>query len=381
MIDDGRTCACTTSLISPLVRPSNVVGLTRPPRSTIAKIVGCLLRRSYAVPARVWLARGLPHLAFKLLSADAAAGRGHEEDRPKPELQAGRAFGEDRSSGRVDLRWPNGPVCPRCGCVEYSYLTTRRVWKCKGCNKQYSVKLGTIFEDSKLGLDKWLPAVWLAANSKNGIRSHELARSLGITQKSAWFVMHRIRLAMQTESFLLSGEVEVDETFVGGKAKNMHRSVRERKGVSKGGGASDKTIVLGMRERGGKVHAEVIPAVDRATLQKGVRGKVETGSTVYTDQNPGYNDLRDLYDHATVNHIETYVDGRVHTNGIENFWSLLKRGLHGTYVSVESFHLFRYLDERVFTYNQRDRTDYGRFETVLGAVNGRRLTYAEVTGC
>lgn len=306
------------------------------------------------------------NLAFKLLSADAAAGRGHEEDRPKPELQAGRTFGEDRSSGRVDLRWPNGPVCPHCGCVEYSYLTTRRVWKCKGCKKQYSVKLGTIFEDSKLGLDKWLPAVWLAANSKNGISSHELARSLGITQKSAWFVMHRIRLAMQTESFLLSGEVEVDETFVDGKAKNMHRS--ERKGMSKG--ASDKTIVLGMRERGGKVHAEVIPAVDRATLQKGVRGKVETGSTVYTDQNPGYNDLRDLYDHATVNHIETYVDGRVHTNGIENFWSLLKRGLHGTYVSVESFHLFRYLDERVFTYNQRDRTDYGRFETVLWPSTG-----------
>ncbi len=280
----------------------------------------------------------------------------------------------------ASLRWPSGPVCPRCGCMEYSYLTTRRVWKCKGCKKQYSVKLGTIFEDSKLGLDKWLPAVWLAANSKNGISSHELARALGVTQKSAWFMLHRIRLAMQTESFLLSGEVEVDETFVGGKAKNMHRSVRERKGMSKGGGATDKTIVLGLRERGGKVHAEVIPAVDRATLQKGVRAKVETGSTVYTDQNPGYNDLRDVYDHATVNHIETYVDGRVHTNGIENFWSLLKRGLHGTYVSVEPSHLFRYIDERVFTFNLRGLTDYGRFEAVLGAAADRRLTYAGLTG-
>jgi transposase-like protein len=278
------------------------------------------------------------------------------------------------------LRWPSGPVCPRCGSVEHSYLSTRRVWKCKACKKQYSVKVGTIFEDSKLGLDKWLPAVWLAANSKNGISSHELARSLGVTQKSAWFMLHRIRLAMQTDGFVLSGEVEVDETFIGGKGKNMHRAARERRGLGKGGGATGKTVVLGMRERGGKVHAEVIRHVDRATLQEGVRAKVQQGSTVYTDQNPGYSDLRDLYDHETVNHIETYVEGRVHTNGIENFWSLLKRGLHGTYVSVEPFHLFRYLDERVFTFNLRGLTDFGRFEAVLGAAAGRRLTYAEVTG-
>jgi transposase-like protein len=154
------------------------------------------------------------------------------------------------------LRWPNGPVCSRCGCVEYSYVSTRRLWKCKGCKKQYSVKLGTIFEDSSLGLDKWLPAVWLVANSKNGISSHELARSLGVTQKSAWFMLHRTRLAMQTGSFLLSGEVEGGRDIIGGKARNMHRSVRERKGMSKGGGSIDKTPVLGMRERGGKARAE-----------------------------------------------------------------------------------------------------------------------------
>jgi transposase-like protein len=278
------------------------------------------------------------------------------------------------------LRWPDGPVCPRCGCTEYSYLKTRRVWKCKACKRQYSVKVGTIFEDSPLGLDKWLPAIWLVANSKNGISSHELGRSLGITQKSAWFVLHRVRLAMQTESFLLSGEVEVDETFIGGKARNMHKTVRERKGMSKGGGSIDKTIVLGHLERGGKVRAEVIPNTKGETLKPRVHDAVKAGSAVYTDQWKGYHGLDALYSHETVDHVERYVDGRVHTNGIENFWSLLKRGLHGTYVSVEPFHLFRYLDERVFTFNQRGYTDYGRFETVLAAINGRRLTYAEVTG-
>jgi transposase-like protein len=279
------------------------------------------------------------------------------------------------------LRWPDGPFCPACGCTEYSYLTTRRIWKCKACKKQYSVKLGTIFEESRLGLDKWLPAVWLAANTKNGISSHELARSLGITQKSAWFMLHRIRLAMQSKTFeRLSGEVEIDETFIGGKAINMHRSVRERKGMSKGGGSIDKTVVLGMRERGGKVRAEVIPNVKGDTLKPRVIENVEAGSTVYTDQWRGYTGLEGRFDHETINHVETYVEGRVHTNTIENFWALLKRGLNGTYISVEPFHLFRYLDERVFTYNLRDRTDNERFSSVVGAVTGLRLTYAEVTG-
>jgi transposase-like protein len=279
------------------------------------------------------------------------------------------------------LRWPDGPVCPACGCVEYSYLTTRRVWKCKACKKQYSVKVGTVFEESRLGLDKWLPAIWLAANSKNGISSHELARALGITQKSAWFMLHRIRLAMKAESMTLSGEVEVDETFIGGKAKNMHKSVRERKGMSKGGGSIDKTVVLGMRERGtGKVHAQVIPNAKGDTLKHHVTETIEAGSTVYTDQWRGYTGLEGRYDHETINHLEKYVEGRVHTNGIENFWALLKRGLNGTYVSVEPFHLFRYIDERVFTYNLRDRSDLGRFSAVLRAVSGHRLTYAQTIG-
>jgi transposase-like protein len=277
------------------------------------------------------------------------------------------------------LRWPNGPVCPRCGCGDYSYLTTRRLWKCKGCKRQYSVKVGTIFEDSPLGLDKWLLAIWLIANSKNGISSHELGRALGITQKSAWFVLHRIRLAMQTGTFQkLDGAVEVDETFIGGKARNMHKDVRKRKITGTGG--KDKTVVVGVKQRGGEARAAVVPNRKRPTLEAHVAEHVEPGAAVYTDALESYSGLSGDFEHATVDHAERYVDGQVHTNGIENFWSLLKRGLHGTYVSVEPFHLFRYLDERVFTYNLRGLGDYGRFEAVMHAAFGRRLTYTEVTG-
>lgn len=277
----------------------------------------------------------------------------------------------------ADLRWPEGPVCPRCGCMEYSYLTTRRLWKCKACKKQYSVKVGTIFEDSALGLNKWLPAVWLIANSKNGISSHELGRALKVTQKSAWFMLHRIRLAMKTGSLLkLEGEVEADETYVGGKSINMHASARKRKGIMQGHGA--KTAVLGMRQRDGDVVATVIPNASIDAIQPEIHHTIRRGSTLYTDAWQSYKGLGRDFDHEVIDHAERYVDGRVHTNGIESFWSLLKRSLHGTYISVEPFHLFRYLDERVFAYNERDRTDYGRFSAVLGAVTGRRLTYAEL---
>lgn len=279
------------------------------------------------------------------------------------------------------LRWPNGPVCPRCGATEHSFLKTRRIWKCKSCKRQFSVKLGTIFEDSALPLTKWLPAIWLAANSKNGISSHELARALGITQKSAWFMLQRIRLAMQTGSFdKLSGVVEVDETYIGGKARNMHKSVRVRRQreLRKYMG---KTPIVGGIERDGKVRARVVLDTKHDTLHDFVSREVEPGSSVYTDDLRSYFGLGLHYDHRVVNHAERYVDGQVHTNRMENFWALLKRGLHGTYVSVQpSFHLFRYLDERVFTFNMRELDDYGRFEVVLGQVADRRLTYAELTG-
>jgi len=277
------------------------------------------------------------------------------------------------------MRWPEGPVCERCGGMEHSYLRTRRVWKCKGCKRQFSVKVGTIFEDSPLGLDKWLPAVWLIANSKNGISSHELGRALGVTQKSAWFMLHRIRLALQSGSFdKIDGIAEVDETFIGGKARNMHKDVRERKITGTGG--KDKTVVVGALERGGKVRAAVAPDRSKTTLQGFVRDNVEQGATVYTDALNSYTGLEHDYLHATVDHAVEYVSGQVHSNGIENLWSLLKRGLHGTYVSVEPFHLFRYLDERVFTFNTRELTDLGRFAAALGSIGDRRLTYKALTG-
>jgi len=282
------------------------------------------------------------------------------------------------------MRWPDGPVCPSCGGVEYSYITTRRLWKCKSCKKQYSVKVGSIFEDSALGLDKWLPAVWLIANSKNGISSHELGRALGTTQKSAWFMLHRIRLAMQSGSFdMLSGTVEADETYIGGKARNMHRVERRRRFGDREGGlhpSTGKTTVIGMIDRGGRVRAKVVDDTKSKTLQSYVRDNVAQGASLYTDSHPSYSGLEADFDHRVVDHAERYVDGNVHTNYMENFWALLKRGLHGTYISVQPFHLFRYLDERAFTFNMRDLTDLGRFTAVLGAVSGRRLTYAQLTG-
>ncbi len=188
------------------------------------------------------------------------------------------------------LRWPDGPVCPRCEGTVHSYLTTRRLWKCKACKKQFSVKAGTIFEDSPLGLDKWMASIWLIANSKNGVSSHELGRAIGVTQKSAWFMMHRIRLAMRAGSFdKFNGEVEVDETYIGGLARNMHASDRERK-IS-GTGGTDKTVVMGMIERGGKVHATVVADTRKATLQGEIRERIESGATIYTDAHRSYTGL------------------------------------------------------------------------------------------
>ena len=299
---------------------------------------------------------------------------------PKTLLEAIRYFSDlDVANEYVaNLRWPDRPVCPRCGGTEHSYVSTRRLWKCKACKRQFSVKVGTIFEDSPLGLDKWLPAIWLAANSKNGISSHELGRALGITQKSAWFMLHRIRLAMQSGFSMLSGEVEVDETYIGGKARLMHKAQRAK--VGRGRNPGNKTVVLGMIERGGRVTARVVEDVRKRTLQSYVRDRVVSGSAIYTDALDSYRGLSDDFDHRVVNHAVTYVDGNVHTNVMENFWSLLKRGLHGTFISVRPFHLFRYLDEQAFRYNNHDLSDGERFRKVAGSVIGKRLTYGELTG-
>jgi len=285
----------------------------------------------------------------------------------------------------VKLRWPNGVECPTCGRTDAPFLSNQRKWQCKSVHhhRQFSAKIGTIFEDSPIPLDKWLVAVWLIANCKNGISSYEVAKAIGVTQKSAWFMLHRIRLAMQTGSFLKLGrngsEVEADETFIGGAARNMHRDKHHRRITATG--SKDKTPVFGILERGGEVRASVVPTRRKKSLQAEIRKHVAAGSPVYTDALMSYQGLSPDYAHKVIDHAEKYVDGRVHTNGLENFWSLLKRGLKGTYVSVEPFHLFLYLDEQLFRYNYRKlRDDLARFEHVLSHVLGKRLTYAEVTG-
>jgi transposase-like protein len=284
----------------------------------------------------------------------------------------------------VELRWPSGVHCPTCGRADVRFIATRRLWECKEkhSRRQFSAKVGTIFEDSPIDLGKWFAAIWMVANCKNGISSYEMHRALGVTQKTAWFMDHRIRLAMKTGSFLkMSGKVEADETFIGGLAKNMHRHVRERK--IKGTGGSGKEAVLGIIERGSeqgpsRIKTAHVPNVRRRTLGPEIRAAVEPGSYVYTDALKSYLDLSDVYTHEVVDHAIEFVRGNVHTNNLENFWSLLKRTLKGTYVSVDPVHLDAYLDEQAFRFNEREHNDGARFRKVVSSVAGKRLTYREL---
>ncbi len=282
----------------------------------------------------------------------------------------------------VARRWPKGVICPRCGSRNVGFVASRRIWQCKirHDHAQFSIKTGTIFEDSPIGLDKWLLAMWMLANCKNGVSSYEISRATGISQKSTWFMLQRLRLALQGEDGgKLGGEVEADETFIGGKARNMHSDVKLRR--IRGTGGKDKTAVMGIVERGGKVRTSVVPNRRKNALQAEVRKHVEPGSVLYTDALPSYNDLANEYQHLVIDHAKCYVEGKVHTNTLENFWSLLKRGISGTYISVEPFHLFRYLDEQAFRYNNRkDMTDSERFDLAVRQIVGKRLTWAEVTG-
>jgi transposase-like protein len=288
----------------------------------------------------------------------------------------------------ANRRWPKGVTCPTCGRADVSYVPSRRLWQCKTRHPkaQFSVKTGTILEESLLGLDKWMPVMWMVANCKNGVSSWEIHRSLGVTQKTAWFMLHRIRLGMQDTFYgtKIGGpgsEVEVDETFIGGKARNMHK---HKKATLTGRIDDDKTVVVGFLERGGKVRTQIVNQRRKKNLQPIVRDKVQAGAALYTDALKAYIGLNSDYDHAVVDHAVEYVNGRVHTNTLENFWSLLKRGLHGTYVAVEPFHLCRYLDEQMFRFNNRatadnPMNDADRFSLLCSQIVGKRLTYATLT--
>ena len=288
----------------------------------------------------------------------------------------------------VSLRWPDGVKCPQCGSESVYWDESRNGWECKTRHpkRKFTLKTGTIFEDSPLGLDKWLPCVWLIANAKNGVSSHEIARSIGVTQKTAWFMLQRIRLAMQADESnggggKLGGDVEVDETYIGGKARNMHADRRER---AMSGRWYGKTVVMGLLERNtegrSRIRTKVVPNARRSQLVPVIKENVELGSNLYTDAHGAYTSLNHMFAHQFIDHAQTYVRENVHTNGLENYWSLLKRSLAGTYVAVEPFHLFRYLDEQAFRFNNRDWTDAGRFAAVIRAIVGKRLTYEQVTG-
>ena len=312
----------------------------------------------------------------------------NESNVPETQIEAIRFFADHSNCHNflVSMRWPDGKVtCPHCQSDKVGIFSGKRlVSNCKNCKKQFTVKVGTIFEDSPLGLDKWIPAVWLIVNAKNGISSCEMARTLGVTQKTAWHMGHRIRKAVHAGNFTgkLSGVVEVDETFIGGAARFMHKARRRALGIKTG--PCHLTPVQGLLERHAvgksKIILKVMKNRKRAEAQKHVKEYVLKGTDVYTDKLASYQGLESEYTHKVIDHAEKYVDGAVHTNGLENFWSLFKRGVKGTYVHVAPFHLHRYLDEQAYRFNERSGNDSDRFLKAMRKTPKIKLTYRKLTG-
>lgn len=296
---------------------------------------------------------------------------------------------ENCHNALVAVRWPDGVVkCPRCGSARVTYLAKARVWKCYEGHAlaKFSLKVGTVFEDSPLPLSKWLPALWLLTNCKNGISSYELARALDVTQKTAWFMLQRLRLALQgKDGGKLGGEVETDETYIGGKARNMHKGKKLRMGVSKGTSMAGKVAVMGLLDRHGRdgksqIRLQVVKGRKRSHFRPVIDQHVPVGPTIHTDAHLSYQGLSADFTHNVIDHAEAYVNGKGHTNGCENFWSLLRRPIRGTYMSVEPFHLFRYLDEQSFRFNERGGTDASRFVLALAGILHKHLTYKVLIG-
>ena len=276
------------------------------------------------------------------------------------------------------IRFANGRFCALCGCADegkVKFMSKAGVktnqLKCYACRGKFTIKVGTIFQDTKLPLRTWFAAIWMITNHPKGIASTTLATDLGITQKSAWFVLHRLRHAARTDSFNapLSGEVEVDETFVGGREHNKHAS--KKTGNKRGHSVELKTVVMGLVQRGGEIRAGVIDNARAGTLRPIVERNVAKGATVFTDEHQGYNDLRHNYDHQRVNHRKgEYARGTATTNAVESLWALFKRQYHGTHHFISPKHMDAYLNEMTFRLNRRDLDKGQRVNGLLSQIEG-----------
>jgi transposase-like protein len=301
--------------------------------------------------------------------------------RPATLVQAVRHFDADTAYAYVEsIKAPNGHACPKCGSVNVGTIKGRRLWQCreKGCRKQFSLTAGTIMEGTHLRLEDWCVAVWMIISCRNGVSSCEIARTIGCKQQSAWHLLHRVRHILKAEhAGQLCGEVESDETFVGGLAKYMHA---DKRAEIKWNPRFGKAVVHALFERhSGDVRAQVIPGAVRKHLRPAVEANVEPGSRLYTDAAWAYRFAHEQYIHQWVNHMERYVEGSVHTNSLENYFSCLRRSIKGTYVAVEPEHLEAYVDEQSYRFNVRHESEWERFDGAMRMIVGKRLTYKVLT--
>ena len=278
------------------------------------------------------------------------------------------------------IRFRNGEYCPHCGHTKVHKFSDGKRYRCAKCKQDFRIQTGTVFGESKIPLRKWFIAIYLLSNSSKGISSVQLAKHVGVTQKTAWFMDHRLRSAMKANKGQLFGKIEADETFIGGLSKNMHKKKREA--AIKGTGGMGKAAVFGLKSRDGEVRATVVPSVGKTDLHREIHGSIAQGATLYTDKWVAYRGLRGYFNHETVDHtLKEYVRGDCHTNGIESFWALFKRAYHGVYHQMSPKHLQKYVDECAFRLNLKAKEmDFAQVfaQTVTRAANGQHLPYKQL---